>query len=444
MEINRYLRKDQISKKGECPIEFRLTWHQRKIRWSANMRINPKYWDTRKQRIKIGPETVWMSDWNDRLDEIQRKALACLQGHLMKGEIPTEKQMKVWILEEVMGKKKEVVKEEVVVVVEKYNLDTVGGFWGAMIERIQSRYSEGYLSTFRAARILWYACFAEEEDSWGNLIQAKIEAYVSYMIEEGLSNGTIKVYLGRLGLVFDEAREAGFLVPVNMRKIKVDGYESMPVWLTMPEVQQVLNATYSSANLQIVADAFCFAIGTGLRFSDLVRISEKDLALEENSEGEMVGTYRMVMKKTGQIVVMNMTPLAVMLWKKYEGNPLKFYKGHKDTIVKKELIASSSYRSLLERVGKEAGLTAPTIKRWKVGKEWREETGPKWAFMTSHVARHTHAMIGLELGVRIEELQKGLGHTDIASTMRYARIAEGLASEKIREKWKGFNNKNDI
>ena len=48
----------------------------------------------------------------------------------------------------------------------------------------------------------------------------------------------------------------------------------------------------------------------------------------------------------------------------------------------------------------------------------------------SHLARHTFATRALALGVKIENVSKMLGHTNITQTQRYAKVlAESVRRE---------------
>ena len=44
--------------------------------------------------------------------------------------------------------------------------------------------------------------------------------------------------------------------------------------------------------------------------------------------------------------------------------------------------------------------------------------------ISSHVGRHTYACLCLAAGVRIEAVQRTLGHTDIKTTQIYARLVD--------------------
>jgi len=70
------------------------------------------------------------------------------------------------------------------------------------------------------------------------------------------------------------------------------------------------------------------------------------------------------------------------------------------------------------------------------GKERHEESFKKYQLVSSHAARRTFAIVSLELGMRIEVLQKILGHKTIKTTMRYVFIQEDVKNAEVQKAWK--------
>lgn len=433
MKVSRKLRKEREDKHGRCPVELCLTWHQRRLRWLYGPRVDKKLWDAKKERLRVGDGGAILV--NEELDRMEKLALSILRSYFERDINPEVDEVKGELMEALgRGKQTAEEKEEAVLAVD---LEVVSNFWVNWIERNRLRYSSSILSIHRASLTLWHE--VNPALRWGDVTQGAIENWVDYMIDEAeLANMTIKKYLSVFNKILTEVRDGGVAVMCNLKNIYIDSYESIPVFLTIVEVRKIQTTRFSSENLQVVADAFVFAIASGLRFSDLVAISDGEVVLTRDENNEMVGFLISLQRKTSKPVMVTMTDLAVEIWMKYGGNPLRKYRStsHRS---KSDRISRASYRFFLRQMGKEAGIEQMTVKRRKVGNVWREDVGPKWQFMSSHVARHTFAMIGLELGVPIETLQKGLGHTDIASTLRYARINEAKASEDINKKWKGLN-----
>ncbi|WP_017730777.1 tyrosine-type recombinase/integrase [Nafulsella turpanensis] len=54
--------------------------------------------------------------------------------------------------------------------------------------------------------------------------------------------------------------------------------------------------------------------------------------------------------------------------------------------------------------------------------------------ITFHCARHTFAITSLILGLKLEVVSDILGHSEISTTQRYARIVDRLREKKM-DKW---------
>jgi len=54
--------------------------------------------------------------------------------------------------------------------------------------------------------------------------------------------------------------------------------------------------------------------------------------------------------------------------------------------------------------------------------------------ITFHAARHTFAIISLLLGIKIEVVSDILGHSELTTTQRYARVIDRLREQEM-DKW---------
>ena len=121
---------------------------------------------------------------------------------------------------------------------------------------------------------------------------------------------------------------------------------------------------------------------TGLAYSDAMNFSIDNY---KNIGGKWISNQERI--KTGVPFVNQLLPPVVEVLKRYDmGVP------HLD---------QADYNRALKLIGQAAGIK---IK------------------MHSHLARHTFATFMLRNGVKIENLQKMLGHNSIVTTQRYAKV----------------------
>lgn len=196
----------------------------------------------------------------------------------------------------------------------------------------------------------------------------------------------IRVYV-QDALLFEYIRDNPYT------RFKVErGKEHGIRYLNREEVARLEALVTQDKTLQRVRDLFIFQMYTGLSYSDMYALDLASLKKRED------GYYyiRDQRLKTQQEYYLLLLPPAVRVLEKY-GLRLPQYSNVK-------------YNAYLKGLGVAIGLTKP---------------------LTSHMARHTFATtITLGNNVPIEVVAKMMGHADIATTQRYAKIlAEDVTSE---------------
>ena len=162
-----------------------------------------------------------------------------------------------------------------------------------------------------------------------------------------------------------------------------------------------------------VKNAFLFSCFTGLRYSDVSRITWKNF--HTNSDGRLILTF--TMKKVKRQLTIPV-PSFVMQ-----------YLPPKDSVPEGQPIFalhSNFYSNILL-------------------KSWAKDAGIEQQNLTFHMARHTAATFSMsEAGVPLEVVSKLLGHAKIATTEIYAKILDQRkfeASNKIDDTLNNLFNK---
>jgi integrase len=134
--------------------------------------------------------------------------------------------------------------------------------------------------------------------------------------------------------------------------------------------------------LDIVHDLFIFQMYTGLPYSDMQAFDANDYKWDGKAwknVGERI--------KTGVPYVSQLLPPAVRVLEKYGWEIPQ--------------MSNADYNRHLKSLGQMAGIKTR---------------------LHSHLARHTFATYMLRNGVKIENVSKMLGHTNITQTQRYAKV----------------------
>ena len=134
--------------------------------------------------------------------------------------------------------------------------------------------------------------------------------------------------------------------------------------------------------LDVAHDLFIFQMYTGLSYSDTQAF---DIRQYKKRRGKLVHTGERI--KTGVPFVSSLLPPAVRVLEKYD--------------MQVPRINNADYNKQLKALGLMAGISTR---------------------LHSHIARHTFATYMLQNGVKIENVSKMLGHTNITQTQRYAKV----------------------
>lgn len=138
-------------------------------------------------------------------------------------------------------------------------------------------------------------------------------------------------------------------------------------------------------------DVFLFQCFTGLAYADAMRFDKDNYKMVD---GRWMSTARRV--KTGVPFVNVLLPPVVEILERYDWQLPEF--------------SLPWYDKMLADIGRQLGLDIR---------------------LRSHVARHTFATMMLRNGVKIENLARMLGHTNITQTQRYAKVLAVSVQEEF-------------
>lgn len=154
-------------------------------------------------------------------------------------------------------------------------------------------------------------------------------------------------------------------------------------YLTEDEMQCIVNFSPLPGSLMAKArDLFIFQMYTGLSYSDAQGF---DISKYKLVDGKWISTQPRV--KTGVPYVSVLLPPVVEVLERNDWDVPS--------------LSNQEYNRLLKQIGSAIGISIP---------------------MHSHLARHTFATYMLRNGVKIENLARMLGHTNITQTQRYAKV----------------------
>lgn len=207
----------------------------------------------------------------------------------------------------------------------------------------------------------------------------------------GWQDRTVKAKLVLLHAVAGWAVEDKLLAqnPFDGISFKVK-HKNERCYLTEEELHRIEDCMPSNPNALFARDIFLFACYTGLAYSDIIKITKKDVLYEEGKP--YIVDHR---QKTGTTYRLRLLPKAMEILGRYGYNL--------DRISLFSINARLHGNADCRGIAEEAGVDK---------------------HITMHVGRHTFATLALSKGVRIETVSRMLAHTNITTTQIYAKILQ--------------------
>lgn len=239
-----------------------------------------------------------------------------------------------------------------------------------------------------------YALLNLQKFTYGKLLFHEIDEefwkrFKRFMEMKELKPNTITHTLYILKFVLNQAVKNKYIPSNPLKGVKGKVYQSDRRFLTFKEVAK-LRATDCFENPEI-KDAFLFSCYTGLRLSDIERLTRSDIR---------EGSIRIIQKKTKNLVTIPLGPDALNL---LEGRP---------------------------EAGRLFNLPNRTVMS-KIVRYWTRSAGIE--DVTFHCARHTFATLALNANMRLEVVSSVLGHSDLKTTKIYARLLDEAKIEDMKK-----------
>ena len=214
---------------------------------------------------------------------------------------------------------------------------------------------------------------------------------------------TASKYIKNFGKIIRICLANGWLDKNPFINYKGKEVEVERAFLSMEEIETMLNKEFVSDRLNLVKDIFLFSCFTGLAYADVKKLSRKNIGFGVDGE-RWIFINRTKTDTRSNIPIL---PIAAFILDKYEDHP---------QVVNQEkllpILSNQKMNAYLKEIADVCGIT----------KE-----------LTYHIARHTFATtVTLSNGVPIESVSKMLGHKNLKTTQHYAKILDLKVSIDMR------------
>jgi site-specific recombinase XerD len=222
--------------------------------------------------------------------------------------------------------------------------------------------------------------------------------------EKGLIQNTVNRYLHTLRTFLIKAVEDEVIEVSPFAKIKISHVQGHRDFLAQEELDALMKVQIPEANTgeARAREMFVFCCLTGIRYSDLITLKWSHIRT-------LTSDMHFTMQKTKFPVTIPLIDQAKEILNRQEKISEFIFKR----------ITNQKLNEHLHTLERRAGIQKS---------------------LTVHVARHTFATLSLERGVPIEVVSKVLGHTDLKTTMVYAKITPKTMQKEMQKLNGMFNS----
>ncbi|MEI2693857.1 MAG: site-specific integrase [Saprospiraceae bacterium] len=388
MKIIAVINKSKIDNKDQAPLKIRITSKGlRKEVYLAGVKVEPKNWDSKKQKIKN----------NEMLTVRLRNEMAKYQK----------------VIDQNLALEKTLTPAELIAIVNKPK-DYPNSFKIKLIDFIEDHFSKN--ATYAYGTKKSYKSLKNHINSYDaditldNLTVNWVNNFKDHLLKNKKINlNTLSALQRKIRRIAHYAHEKSIIPNYPLQSLKINSVKAYREFLPIDQLKTLENFT-PPLNLANTYKAFMFACYTGLRFSDLATITQNQI-IKKNDSGSKDYSLYFTMRKTKKQIEVALSEKALnyisILSKDDE---LIFSFLSKDDLTKntdhismKIESANALANKRLKEILKLAGLD------------------PKYSF---HCARHTFACIALQLGVDLMSLRDLIGHTDLKVTQEYLKVID--------------------
>lgn len=388
-----YLRKSNVLKSGEVPVYMRITVNKQSVLLTMQGSVLPSLWSQAKEKSKGKDKKA--QELNRYIDAVKSKVFQIYRELEIDGN-PISAQI---IKDIFLGNNKEDEGKTLVEVHTEHN--------ERCRKLVNTEYSSSTIYKFDAS-LKFLQEFMKKELYRDDILLNKlnenfIRQYETYLkTERGCNNNStikhLKIFkkVIRIALANDWIQKDPFAsIKFHLDEVHVD-------FLTMDELNTIINKELPNKRLSQVRDVFVFCAFSGLAFVDVKGLRQEHIV--KDTSGRM--WIRKPREKTNNMCNIPLLQVPQMLLEKY--------KDDKECQLRGQLLPVPTNQKMNAYLKEVADLC-------RINKR-----------ISSHVARHTAATsVFLANKVSMENVAKMLGHSSTRMTQHYARILDQSIAEDM-------------
>jgi site-specific recombinase XerD len=397
-KANFYL-KPRATENGN-PIFMLFSFGGRRLKYYANEKANPKHWNKKRQRVS--KSATGAKEINLLLDKIEQTAQKAYRDFQITDIDPTTEELREALDKALLRSHK--------------GLHSFDDYLDHFIAVNGVTKKPKTIQKYKTLRkhIAEFEAVTKYKVSFRTVTSTFYDKFVAYLLaDRNMINNSIGKYIATLKRFMRWATEKGFNENLAFLKFKVMTEETDIITLTENELATLFHFDLSeNERLGRIRDLLCFACATGLRFSDLVRITKDTI------QGDAIVLRTTKTKDQASIPI---TTFARAILNKYDNNLPS--------------ISNQNFNKYVKELGKAAGINERITQTQYQGANSLSVTKPKYELLSSHTGRRTFVTLSLEKGMRPEIVMKITGHKDYATFKKYIKLTDKVKQEEMNRAW---------
>lgn len=387
-----YAKRAKATSKGLIPIYLRVTVDGERIELSTKRYVQPEKWSVEGSCMK-GTSTEAKSI-NSYFDALKAQVYEYQQQIIREDEIVNAENMRNKILG--VDKKKYML----VPIFRQHNSDMKALIGKEYAHATYVRHETSLKHTIDF--MIWK--YKVSDIDIRKIDHEFITGYEFYLKTEcNCAQNTAIKYIKNLGKIIHICLANGWLQKDPFIKYKGKVTEVERTFLSQEEIDAIFNKEFVTERLNQVRDIFLFSCFTGLAYSDVKKLSRKNIGLGIDGD-QWIFINRTKTDTRSNIPIL---PIASAILDKYKDYPQAV---NQDKLL--PILSNQKMNAYLKEIADVCGINK---------------------ILTFHIARHTFATtITLSNGIPIESVSKMLGHKNLKTTQHYAKILDLKVSNDMQ------------
>ena len=261
-----WLYKAKTNKKGQSPLYIRVSYNSKRKNIASGFYVLPERWDSAKGRVKGSLPDA--KEINEYIQQTQSRLISIYNEMLKEGDINLDK-----LVDRFFGRDTDPM--TLMELVKYHNED--------FHKRIGIDYT---FSTYEKYDILRkkLELFIPNKYSKADIrlkdlnpvFVADFDYYLKH--NDGNKHNTVVKYITNLKKIVNIAVTNGWLLKSSFVGYKSAYKDVERVYLTLPELKAIEQKEFKMERLRLVKDLFLFQCYTGLAYSDMAKLTDKDIS----------------------------------------------------------------------------------------------------------------------------------------------------------------------